>query len=536
MRANSMRHAASPRARHSLSPTWLCRAVALACAALLGACAAGTDYQRPAAPTAQGYAAAVLPAATASAPTPGGAAQTLVVAHEVRADWWRLFQSPALDALVERALAAHPSIEAAQAALRAAQQNVIAQRGYFYPSVQVGYSPSRTKLAGNQGGNSPGVQGDGSVISTAQNAPASQGGTAPYNAPVTYNFHTAQLTVGYVPDVFGANRRQLEALQAGVDVQQYQLQATALTLASNVVAAAIQEALLRRQIAVTEEVVDAGERSLAIVQRQLDAGYASRLDVATQQAALAQNRLLLPPLHKQLEQTRNLLRALLGQPQDVALSELPDLDALTLPEELPVTLPSALVEQRPDVRAAEAQLHAATALVGVAAANRLPQFAIDASWGGGASHLSQMFWGSGLFFNLSASVAQTLFDGGTLSARQRAAEEAVRQADAQYRATVLTAFQNVADAIRAIHADAQTLAGAVQAEQASRQAVGLARRQLAGGAIDRLTLLLAEQTYRQSLLGLAQARAARFGDAAALFQALGGGWWNPPAGPAQPPA
>ena len=488
----------------------------------------GPDFVRPAAPTASGYAATPLPEATASTPGPAGAAQRLSYAHALQADWWRLFKSPALDTLVERALAAHPSLAAAQAALRIAQANVAAQQGYFLPTLQASYAPSRTKIAGNQGGSSPGVQGDGSVISTQANPPASQGGTAPFNAPVIYNFHTAQLSVGFVPDVFGGNARQVEALGASVDYQFFQLQAASITLASNVVAAAIQEALLRQQIVVVTEIVAAGEQSLGILDRQWQAGLASRLDLALQQSALAQTRQLLPPLNKQRQQTLDLLRALLGLAQDVALPATVDLATLALPEDLPLSLPSQLVEQRPDVRAAQALLHAASAEVGVAVANRLPQFAINANVGGAAARLSQMFWSSGQFFSFGANIAQTLFDGGTLKSRQHAAEEALRQAGAQYQLTVITAFQNVADVLQAVYADAQALQASDDAERAARTALDLLKRQWTLGYIDRLALLGGEQVYRQCVLTLMQAQATRLGDTAALFQALGGGWWNLP--------
>jgi NodT family efflux transporter outer membrane factor (OMF) lipoprotein len=495
---------------------------------LLGGCAVGPDFVQPAAPSASGYSVSALPSSTASAPGPAGAAQRLNYAHDLQADWWRLFKSPALDTLVEHALSAHPSLAAAQAALRIAQANVAAQQGYFLPTLQASYAPSRTKIAGNQGGNSPGVQGDGSVISTQANPSASQGGTAPFNAPVTYNFHTAQLSVGFVPDVFGGNARQVEALGASADYQYFLLQAASVTLASNVVAAAIQEALLRQQIVVVTEIISAGEQSLLILDRQWQAGLVSRLDLALQQSALAQTRQLLPPLNKQRQQTLDLLRALLGLAQDVALPAAVDLATLTLPEDLPLSLPSQLVEQRPDVRAAQALLQAASAEVGVAVANRLPQFAINANAGGAAARFGQMFWASGQFFSFGASIAQTLFDGGTLKNRQRAAEAALQQAGAQYQLTAITAFQNVADVLQALLADAQALQASDDAERAARTSLDLLKRQWTLGYIDRLALLGAEQTYRQSVLTLLQAQATRLGDSAALFQALGGGWWHLP--------
>ena len=500
----------------------LCWYGLFASAGLLAGCAAGPEYVRPALPTVAKY--ATLPATTESVSAPTGAAQHFSNTAAVRTDWWSLFSSPELNDLIRKAFAASPTVEAANAALAAAQENVYAQKGFFYPTLQANYTPARNKIAGNLGGNSPGVQGDGSVISTTSNASAAEGGAPPFNAPVIYNFHTAQLTVGYTPDVFGANRRQVESAEAQARYQQFQLDATYTTLAANVVAAAIQEALLRKQIDSTREIIDANEKAVELVHRQWKAGYASRLDVSIQESALAQAKQQLPPLRKQFEQTRDLLRTLVGGGPDLALSDTFDLASLQLPEELPLSLPSQLVEQRPDVRAAEEQLRAASAQIGVAAANRLPQFSIDGAVGGAASHFSQMFWSSGQFFNLAANITVPLFDGGTLRHRQRGAEEAYRQSAAQYRATVINAFQNVADTLHAIHSDAQALQAAVEVERTARVSLELIRRQLNRGYVDRLALIGAEQTYRQASLSVAQARAARLGDTVALFQALGGGW------------
>ncbi len=493
--------------------------------AVLAACAVGPDYARPELPKASGFSEQSLPSQTVASAAPGGAAQRFVAEKDIQANWWELFQSPQLSALIAKAFAANPSVESAQAALRLAQENVYAQQGFFYPNVQPGYNFARTKLAGNQGGSSPGIQGDGSVISTGQGTPASQGGTAPFNAPVIYNFHTAQLTVGYTPDVFGGNRRQLESLEAQAASQRFQLEATYISLASNIVAAAIQDAMLRQQMAIVKEMVSAATTAAEVIRRQLKAGYASRLDLANQESSLAQAQALLPPLSKQLEQNRNLLRALCGAAQDTEIAAF-ELAALHLPEELPLSLPSQLVEQRPDVRAAEEQLRAASAQIGVARAARLPQFAISANAGGAASSFGQMFWDSGTFFNLTLGVTQSLFDGGTLKHRERASEEAMRQAAGQYRSTVIAAFQNVADSLQAIHIDAQALQTSTNLASATQKALELTQRQHAHGYVDRLALINAEQSNRQAQLNLVQAQASRLGDSAALFQALGGGWWH----------
>ena len=513
-----------PNPGNGLAPLRLC--VALACAALTG-CMVGPDYVRPELAQSQGYSTTALPAQTVATTSATGAAQRFAIESDIRGDWWTLFKSPALNTLIEQSFAASPTIEAAQRALKVAQENVYAQQGFFFPTVAANYTPSRTKLPGNlAGASSPGVQGDGSVITGYQGTPASEGGTAPFNGGTIFNFHTAQFTVGFVPDVFGANMRAVESLQAQTNAQQYQLQAAYVTLATNIVAAAFQDALLRKQIAITQEMIDDNLAAVALVQRQQKAGFASQLDLSMQQSALGQVRQLLPPLQKQFEQNRDLLRVLAGLTQD---QEVPgfNLDQLALPEELPVTLPAKLVEQRPDVKVAEEQLRAANAQIGVARAARLPQFLINGSIGGTASNFNQMFWSnSGIFFDLMLGITQPIFDGGTLKHREYAASETMRQATAQYRSTVLIAFQNVADTLHAIEADARALQVAEDLSGSAKSAYELTKRQHASGYLDRLALINAQQTYRQALLNSAQAQASRLGDTAALFQALGGGWWN----------
>jgi NodT family efflux transporter outer membrane factor (OMF) lipoprotein len=477
---------------------------------LLSGCAIGPDYLRPTLPTSQSFSFGTSDrsAEQSGKGTPQDvAAQRFIQGADIPPDWWTAFGSTELNRLVERALAANPNIDAAHAALRAAQENVSAQRGYFFPTVQANYAPLRLRNANSQSANTPGAQTN-----------------VPGNGSGIYNFHTAQLTVGFNPDVFGVNKRLVESLQAIARLQRFQLEATTLTLASNVVAAAIQEALLRQQLATTEALIASGVRALGIVQRQQSAGAASRLDVANQETALAQARQLLVPLHKQLELNRNLLRALCGEAQDAELPESFNIGSLRLPADLPLLLPSQVIEQRPDVRAAEEQLRAISELVGVARANRLPQFSIDASLGGGARSVAGMFSSGGPFFNLAGNLAAPLFDGGTLRFRERAARENLNVASAQYQATVINAFQNVADTLQAIHSDAQALNAALSVERSARVALALTEKQHASGYIDRLVLLNAQRTVYQASFDVAQAQASQFGNSAALFQALGGGW------------
>jgi NodT family efflux transporter outer membrane factor (OMF) lipoprotein len=428
-----------------------------------------------------------------------------------------MFQSAALNALVERAFKANPTVPAAQAALAQAQEFVRAQRGFFYPTVGAGFQAERVKVAGNNTqSSSVGIQANGDNLGQPVQAAV----------PLYYQFYTAQLSVGFVPDVFGANRRQVESLAAQADAQRFALEATYITLASNVVAAAIQEASIRAQMAATRQIIAADESALALLRDQFRLGFAMRMDVAAQEAALAQAEAMLPPLQTQFEQTRDLLRALVGNLPNQDVAETFELDTLRLPPELPLSLPAKIIEQRPDVRAAAAQLHAANAQVGVAVAAMLPQFSIDGTLGGAANQIPWLFRGGGPFWTITGGVTQPLFEGGTLLHTKRAADAALKQAAAQYQSTVIAAYQNVADTLHASLSDAEALAGAVLAENASKVAYDLTRRQLELGYVNTLALLSAETAYSQALLARVQAEATRYGDTIALFQALGGGWWN----------
>jgi NodT family efflux transporter outer membrane factor (OMF) lipoprotein len=498
-------------------PTCRFSSVILLVLATLAGCAAGPDFKRPPAPAANGYAPTDrISEATASAPVLAGESQRFNPTADIPFDWWTLFQSPQINSLIQRAFKVNSSIESAQAALRQAQAYAAAQNGFFYPTVGASYSPSRNKLAGNMSSAAPGPQGNGNVIAAV-----------PPN-PTYYNFHVAQLTVGYVPDVFGLNRRQVESAEAQVAAQKLQLEATYITLASNVVAAAIQEASTRAQLAAMERIVAINKENLDILRKQLSLGYVSGLEVAAQEASLAQAEQSLAPLQKQLEQTRDLIRALVDNSPNEDVEEKFELASLHLPQELPLSLPSKIVEQRPDVRAAEEQLHFASAQAGVAIANRLPQFAVTGAIGGMADTPSWMFRTGGSFFNLAASVSQTIFDGGTLRAKSRAAEQALIQAGAQYRSTVTTALQNVADTLYTIQSDANALKAAAAAAQAAQTTLDLTRKQYELGYVNYQAQLAAEQNYLQSVINLAQAQTNRLGDTVALYQALGGGWWNRP--------
>lgn len=458
-------------------------------------CAVGPDFHRPVAPDVQSYGPDTLPAHTASAPGIAGGAQHFVQGEEIHSQWWKAFDSPALDALVSAALQANPDLKAAEASLRAARETAAAQRGAFWPSLDAGINTTRQKTVD----------------------PPADARSAPYT------LHTGQLSIGYVPDVFGATRRQAEAGAAEVDVQRFQREAVYMTLVANLVNTAIEEASLRAQIAATHDIIDLATRLRDISRRQHLAGQVGAVDVAAQEAALAQAQASLPALEKQLAQQRNRLAVLTGRlPSEQPAGHF-ELGMLTLPSELPVGVPSRLVEQRPDIRAAEAQLHAASAQIGIASAARLPVLSLTATLGSSALDLPHLF-GSGGFWTIGADLLQPVFKGGALRHQQRAAEADFDQATAQYRGTVLTAFQDTADTLQAIVSDAQTLQAAAAAETAARSSLDMARRQQALGAATQADLILAQQAHQQTVLALIQAQAQRYTDTVALHVALGGGW------------
>lgn len=480
----------------------LCRSVlALSVAIALAGCTVGPDYQRPEAPQAHAYASTPIAADTASSAGPGGEVQHTLASMDIPGQWWTLFHSEPLNGLIDDALKHNADIEAAHASLQAAWESVYAQRGAYFPTVNA------------------------SANSTRQNDANDVASGAASNADL-YTLTTAQVSVSYTLDIWGANRRQVESLAAQANAQRFQLEATYLSLTSNVVNTAIQEASLRAQIELTQKIISEQETILATLKRQHELGDVSDAAMAAQVATLEQSRVSLPPLDKQLAQQRDLLATLTGRTPDQPIDAEFQLDALQLPIELPVSLPAQLVEQRPDVRAAEEQLHSASAQVGVAIANRLPNVQINAALGGASERTSQLFAAGSGFWAVGATVTQPLFDGGALKHKQRGAEAAYRQAAAQYRSTVLSAVQNVADTLHAIDADARAMAAADRAEQAAARSLDIAKRQLALGDLSESAMLNAQLSWQQAALSLVQARAARYADTVALFQALGGGWWH----------
>ena len=464
-------------------------------------CVVGPDFKRPVAPAADGYT-AEPPPTTASAPNvAGGEAQRIVAGSDIAGDWWTLFHSKALNDLIEEALAHNHDLKAARAALLVARETVLAQRGVFLPNLSASFAASHQRQSG--------------TLAPATNTNAS-----------IFSLLTPQVSVSYPLDIFGLERRNAEAAKAQEQSVRYQMIAADITLTNNVVAAVIQQASLRAQIEATRRLIALYGQAVETLKYQLSRGYADRLDLAAQESQLAQASATLPPLLKLSDQQDHLLAVLAGRPPNAPPMAHFDLSALALPSDLPVSLPSALVIQRPDVLQAEAALHAASAQVGVATANRLPNIQLTANAGATALAIDQVFAPGNGFWSVGATLAAPIFDGGTLLHQQRAARAAYVEAAEQYRGTVLGAFQNVADTLTALEQDAEGLKAAASAEDAAKVTLDLSGRQWRAGYASYLTFLSAEQAYQQARIGRVQAQANRFADTAALFQALGGGWWR----------
>jgi NodT family efflux transporter outer membrane factor (OMF) lipoprotein len=435
---------------------------------------------------------------------PGGdqvAGRAVTHGSEIPAEWWELFRSPALNQLVREGLAYNADLAAAEAALRVAQANALVQRGALFPVVTGNFEANRQKVA------------------TEISSPLESGSDK-------FSLHTAQVNVAYVADVWGGTRRLVESADAQAEMQAFQREGVYLTLTSNIALAAIEEGRLRAQIAATRRIIGLQTELLRILRRQYEQGLIALPDVSAQETAVAQARLLLPPLEKQLGQQQNLLSVLTGRFPGEGYAARFDLASFRLPRALPLSLPADLVRQRPDIRTAEAGVRAANAQIGAAIANRLPQVTLNGNIGSAASGFSQLFSPGTGFWLVGGSLAHTIFDARALENKQHAAEAATDQAVAQYRSVVLAAFQNVADVLRALQADAKAVEAAAAAERSAMQNITLLRRQVELGQASVAILLAGQQAYLQSSLARIDAEAARLSDTVALFQALGGGWWN----------
>ena len=464
-------------------------------------CMLGPDFTRPPSPETKSYTTDNQSKRITTTSSESGAAQSLALGKDIQGQWWTLFRSPPLAKLIEQAMKHSPDLQAALSALTEAQENASAKQGSLFPALDATAKAARQKVSGAQFGN-PG--GGGSV----------------------FTLSTTSLQVAYTLDVFGAIRRQIEGFEAQAEYQHFQLEGAFLTLASNVVTTAIQEASLRAQINATQEIIKAQTRQLDLVKQQFELGGASKVDVLGLQSTLEQTRTTLPPLQKQLAETRHRLTVLAGELPSTGLIAQFELSDLHLPEELPLSLPSKLVQQRPDVRAQESLLHAASAQIGVATARLFPDFTINANVGSIATRLGDLFVPGSAIWSFGGNLLQPIFHGGELIHKRRATLAAYEQAAAQYRSTVLLAFQNVADTLSALEFDAAELKTQDAAVRAALDSLELTQLQYQIGAISYLSLLNSERDYQKVRIGQINAQARRYADTAALFQALGGGWWN----------
>jgi NodT family efflux transporter outer membrane factor (OMF) lipoprotein len=483
----------------------LCQGVlALGVSALLASCAVGPAYHKPATPTISSYAA--QPAATTIRPARAVAgsiasAQTFKPGAAVQPRWWESFGSPALNQLVDQALARNPDLAAAQATLEQARFNLKAAEGVFYPQVSLGLGGQRTRTTG-----------------------AAAGGTVP---PQLYNLYTGQVSVTYYPDVFGLNRLVARDQQAQVDVAGDQLAAARLTIAGNVVNTLLDLAALEDEVAATRKNVDDQRQVLVLTRTRYQLGATSEFNVFTQESQLASSEAQLPQLQQARDAARHLLATYLGEfPSEAGHLHVPALADLRLPTELPLSLPSTLVRQRPDIRAAEAQLRAANAQVGEAVARMYPNLQLSGSFGDQSNHVSSLFDPASQLWNLAVNLVLPLFEGGTLEAQKHATEAAYRGVFANYQSTVLGAFRNVADVLRALQHDSTLLDAQARAMHDAEQALVLVHAQYQAGGVDFLSVLTSETQVQNARIAFVRAEAQRYADTAALYVALGGGEWT----------
>ncbi len=463
----------------------------------LTACTVGPDFVRPGPPQVKTYTHGTDPTTTIPA---DGQAQLFEQGAGITADWWRLFNSSKLDAVIKDAITGNPTLQAAQASLRQSQDNLRAGYGVFYPQLNAGFDATRQKslLAG---------LGSRSIHSI-------------------YNLFTLQGTVGYYLDVFGGERRTVESLQAQVDFQRYEVKGTYLTLYGNIVNAIIAQAAYREQIQAAEQIVSLDREQVGISEARWEAGTVPYSNVLSLRSQLAADEATIPPLRQKLSQTEDLLATLTGHtPAEYAQPQV-DWADLTLPLKLPITLTSELVRQRPDILEAEAQLHSAGAQIGVATAALFPSFTLSGAYGLSNTSFNDLFKNTSSIWSLGSGITAPLFHGGALWYNRQAAIEVYNQSLADYRQTVLNAFAQVADTLRALEHDAETLQAQSQALSTSEEALRLVQASYQAGTANYLEVIVADDQFHQAKIGYLQASAQRFQDSVSLFVALGGGWWN----------
>jgi NodT family efflux transporter outer membrane factor (OMF) lipoprotein len=472
--------------------------------ATCASCALGPNFKRPAAPGDRDFIASPTPRSIGTAAV---GAQRFEQSNRLAADWWRLLHCAKLDALVAEAYANNPTLQSAQATLRKSQDALRAGYGVFSPQVDASLSASRQRVT-------PQKLGITSVPATM------------------FNLFSLGVTVSYALDVWGGQRRSVESLRAQAEAQRYQALGSYLLLSGNVVNTVIAAAAYRAEIDATRELIAIESEQVHLGQAQAQAGTAAYANVLSLESQLALTQATLPPLEQKIDQARHLLATLAGRtpasfaPPAIALAD------LSLPAEIPLSLPSQLVHQRPDILVAEAQLHSSTALIGVATAALLPSITIGGGVGANNTQVTDLFSPASLFWNAVGGIVQPLFHGGALWYQRKQAIDARDAALADYRQTVLAAFAQVADALSALSHDADALSAQAEALHSSEEALKLVQINYQSGLADYLSVLTANSHYLQARIGYVEAQAQRLQDTVALFVALGGGWWNatkPPA-------
>jgi NodT family efflux transporter outer membrane factor (OMF) lipoprotein len=478
-------------------------------------CAVGPNFQRPEAPPVTQYTHGQTPASTQSAE---GLAQQFNMGEQMAADWWRLFNCPQMDELIKKAIAENWNLQAALARLRQSQEILRAGYGVFFPQVEGSFSATRQSVSSSSFGTTS--------TASATRGRSSASGFGTTSTGNVFNFYTATASITYLLDVFGGQRRAVESFAAQTDYQDYTARATYLTLLGNVVNAAIAQAGYRAEIQATEEIIAFEKEQLQITEAQEKAGTVPYSTVLSIRAQLAATEATLPALRQSLSQTEHLLTALVGSLPAEWVPPPLDLEDISLPVELPVTLPSQFVRQRPDILAAEAILHSSSANIGVATAALFPSVTLSGAYGVNNTYLSKLFEKGSKFWSMGVDVATPLLQGGTLWFQREAALQAYQASLADYKQVVVSAFQQVADALRALEHDAENLRAQSESLAVAKEVLALLQKNYQAGLVDYLQLLTADNQYQQARLGYIQARTLRLQDTAALFVSLGGGWWT----------
>jgi NodT family efflux transporter outer membrane factor (OMF) lipoprotein len=466
---------------------------------VVAGCSVGPNFQRPKAPSATQFTSGSQPDKTVAA---DGVTQRFEVGRNLVADWWRLFQSAQVDAVVSRAILRNPTLEAARASLRRSQNLMRAGYGAFFPQIDAQLGATYQQL---------------SPLRFGQNQPA-----------VDFALFTASATVSYTIDIWGGQRRQVEALGAQVEAQRYTLDGAFVMLCANVVDAMIARAGYQAQMDATRAVVDLEREQVRITEAQATGGTVPYANVLAIRSQTASTEALLPQLQLKIDQSNHLLAALVGEVPSAWSPPTVALDALSLPTDVPVSLPSKLVGQRPDILIAEALLHAANAQIGVATAAMLPNVTLSATGGWNNTGVNTLFDPGGAFWSLGGGLAQPIFHGGTLWHQRKAAIDARDQALFTYEQTVLTAFEQVADSLRALEHDAEIVKAQKEAAVTADEAVHLVEANYRAGIANYLQIIIANEQYLQAKIAYTQAAAQRMQDTVALYVALGGGWWSSP--------